>query len=50
MFSKIDALMIVNNLCHESIEIHDYKEKILEEITNFFNSVQKIRIITIIAQ
>lgn len=30
MFSKIDALMIVNNLCHESIQIHDYKQTIIE--------------------
>jgi len=50
MYSKIDALMIVNNLCHESIQIHDYKQTIIEEIINYFNTQQKIRIITIIAQ
>jgi len=30
MLNKIDTLMIVNNLSHESIEIHDYKSNILE--------------------
>lgn len=30
MLNKIDTLMIVNNLSHESIHIHDYKENILE--------------------
>jgi len=30
MLNKIDTLVIVNNLSHESIDIHDYKENILE--------------------
>jgi hypothetical protein len=50
MLNKIDTLVIVNNLSHESIEIHNYKENILNLFTNYFNNELKIRIIKLIAQ